>query len=59
VRIAIGASVTVGDMDVAVEPSWKSLRRVTGEIMAITSEPVIKRYSVFLSKRLSDQSRLG
>ena len=57
--MAIGASVTVGDMDVAVEPSRKSLRRVIGEAMAITSEPVIKRYSVFLSKRLSDKSSLS
>ena len=35
VRIAIEAPVTVGDMDVAVEPIGIYSRRVTGEAMAI------------------------
>ncbi|PIW60282.1 MAG: hypothetical protein COW15_13270 [Shewanella sp. CG12_big_fil_rev_8_21_14_0_65_47_15] len=35
VGIGIVATVTVGDMDVAVEPSGTSLWRVTGETMTI------------------------
>ncbi|MFB2682162.1 hypothetical protein [Shewanella mangrovisoli] len=35
VKIAIVATVTVGGMDAAVEPSGMSLWRVTGETMAI------------------------
>jgi len=37
VRIAIEAPVTVGDMDVAVEPIGIYPRRVTGETMAINA----------------------
>lgn len=35
--IGIVATVTVGDMDVAVEPSGMSLRRVTGKTMTINA----------------------
>ena len=35
VKIGIVAPVTVGDMDVAVEPIWIYSRRVTGEAMSI------------------------
>ena len=35
VKIAIVATVTVGDMDVAVEPIGTYSRRVTGETMTI------------------------
>ena len=35
VRIGIVATVTVGGMDAAVEPSGTSLWRVTGEAMTI------------------------
>ena len=37
VKIGIVATVTVGDMDVAVEPSGMSLRRVTGKTMTINA----------------------
>ena len=37
VKIGIGAPVTVGDMDVAVEPIGIYSRRVTGETMTINS----------------------
>ncbi|MGI2046427.1 MULTISPECIES: hypothetical protein [unclassified Shewanella] len=36
-RIGIVATVTVGGMDAAVEPSGTSLWRVTGEIMTINA----------------------
>ncbi len=35
VKIVIVATVTVGGMDAAVEPSGRSLWRVTGETMTI------------------------
>ncbi|MCA1895471.1 hypothetical protein [Shewanella putrefaciens] len=38
VKIGIGVPVTVGDMDVAVEPIGIYLRRVTGEAMTINTE---------------------
>ncbi|MCP3128148.1 hypothetical protein [Shewanella sp. KJ2020] len=37
VKIGIVAPVTVGDMDVAVEPIWIYSRRVTGEAMTINA----------------------
>ncbi|MCP3127684.1 hypothetical protein [Shewanella sp. KJ2020] len=37
VKIGIVAPVTVGDMDVAVEPIWIYSRRVTGEEMTINA----------------------
>ena len=39
VKIAIVATVTVGGMDAAVEPSGMSLWRVTGETMTIHPTP--------------------
>ncbi|MDG5899969.1 hypothetical protein E2650_08705 [Shewanella xiamenensis] len=42
VKIAIVATVTVGGMDAAVEPSGMSLWRVTGETMAMN----IKKYTI-------------
>jgi len=38
VKIGIGVPVTVGDMDVAVEPIGIYLRRVTEEAMTINTE---------------------
>ncbi|PZP38363.1 MAG: hypothetical protein DI594_00995 [Shewanella oneidensis] len=42
VKIVIVATVTVGGMDAAVEPSWMSLWRVTGETMAMN----ITKYTI-------------
>ncbi|PWH02300.1 hypothetical protein FJD32_016920 [Shewanella sp. LC6] len=50
VKIGIGASVTVGDMDVAVEPIGIYSRRVTGETMTINSLSRSNGYFAFILK---------
>jgi len=55
VRIGIVATVTVGDMDVAVEPIWdtsceRNRRRVTGEIMTISAAQLTTNLSCFGAK---------
>ncbi|NMD50031.1 hypothetical protein HG547_00015 [Shewanella sp. DNRA4] len=47
VKIAIVATVTVGGMDAAVEPSGMSLWRVTGETMTIHSVHLMIKLSCF------------
>ena len=47
VKIAIVATVTVGDMDVAVEPIGIYSRRVTGERMAIHPTHLTTNFSRF------------
>ncbi|ACK45485.1 hypothetical protein Sbal223_0967 [Shewanella baltica OS223] len=51
VKIGIVATVTVGDMDVAVEPSGTSLWRVTGEIMTISAAQLTTNLSCFGAKK--------
>ncbi|ADT96407.1 hypothetical protein [Shewanella baltica] len=50
VRIGIVATVTVGDMDVAVEPIGIYLRRVTGETMTIHAAQLTTKLSCFGAK---------
>jgi len=47
VKIGVVATVTVGGMDAAVEPSWMSLWRVTGETMTIHSVHLMIKLSCF------------
>ncbi|CAD6365427.1 hypothetical protein SHEWT2_00603 [Shewanella hafniensis] len=47
VRIGIGVPVTVGDMDVAVEPIGIYLRRVTGETVTIYVAQLTIKLSCF------------
>ena len=51
VRIGIVATVTVGDMDVAVEPIWIYSWRVTGEIMTISAAQLTTNLSCFEAKK--------
>ena len=50
VKIAIVATVTVGDMDVAVEPIGTYSRRVTGETMTIHPTHLTTNLSRFGAK---------
>ncbi|MDN5499555.1 MAG: hypothetical protein L0G80_06495 [Shewanella sp.] len=50
VKIVIVATVTVGGMDAAVEPSGMSLWRVTGETMAIHPTHLTTNLSRFGAK---------
>ncbi|MCS6179876.1 hypothetical protein G3456_14590 [Shewanella baltica] len=50
VRIGIVATVTVGGMDAAVEPSGTSLWRVTGETMTIKTTQLTTKLSCFGAK---------
>ncbi|MFB2643644.1 hypothetical protein ACE02D_15240 [Shewanella bicestrii] len=50
VKIVIVATVTVGGMDAAVEPSGMSLWRVTGETMAIHPKHLTTNLSRFGAK---------
>ncbi|GGM96980.1 hypothetical protein [Shewanella xiamenensis] len=50
IKIAIVATVTVGDMDVAVEPIGIYSRRVTGEAMAINPTHLTTNFSRFEAK---------
>ncbi|MDH1470722.1 hypothetical protein [Shewanella sp. GD03713] len=50
VKIAIVATVTVGGMDAAVEPSGMSLWRVTGETMTIRLAHLTTNLSRFGAK---------
>jgi hypothetical protein len=50
VRIGIGVPVTVGDMDVAVEPIGIYLRRVTGETVTIYVAQLTIKLSCFGAK---------
>ncbi|QGS51363.1 hypothetical protein FOB89_19135 [Shewanella putrefaciens] len=47
VKIGIVATVTVGDMDVAVEPIGIYSRRVTGETMTINTAQLTIQLSCF------------
>ena len=47
VKIGIVATVTVGGMDAAVEPSGTSLWRVTGETMTIHAAQLTIKLSCF------------
>ena len=47
IKIGIVATVTVGDMDVAVEPIGIYLRRVTGETMTIHAAQPTTKLSCF------------
>ncbi|MGE6452269.1 hypothetical protein ACQKC5_07675 [Shewanella baltica] len=51
VKIGIVATVTVGGMDVAVEPSGTSLWRVTGETMTMNAAQLTAKLSCFGAKK--------
>ena len=51
VKIVIVATVTVGGMDAAVEPSGMSLWRVAGETMAIHPTHLTTNFSRFGAKK--------
>ncbi|MBW0280383.1 hypothetical protein [Shewanella xiamenensis] len=53
VKIAIVATVTVGGMDAAVEPSGMSLWRVTGETMTIHPTHLTTNLSCFREEAFS------
>ncbi|ODR86964.1 hypothetical protein [Shewanella xiamenensis] len=56
VKIAIVATVTVGDMDVAVEPIGTYSRRVTGETMTIHPTHLTTNLSRFGAKAFSQMN---
>ncbi|ASK70939.1 hypothetical protein CF168_19820 [Shewanella bicestrii] len=56
VKIAIVATVTVGDMDVAVEPIGTYSRRVTGETMTIHPTHLTTSLSRFRAKAFSQMN---
>ena len=56
VKIAIVATVTVGDMDVAVEPIGTYSRRVTGETMTINPTHLTTNLSRFGAKAFSQMN---
>ncbi|MFB2659673.1 hypothetical protein [Shewanella mangrovisoli] len=58
IKIAIVATVTVGDMDVAVEPIGTYSRRVTGETMTIHPEHLTTNLSRFGAKVRSPETIL-
>ena len=56
VKIAIVATVTVGDMDVAVEPIGTYSRRVTGETMTINPTHLTTNLSRFGAKAFNQMN---
>ncbi|MFB2719314.1 hypothetical protein [Shewanella xiamenensis] len=58
VKIGIVATVTVGGMDAAVEPSGMSLWRVTGETMTIHSAHLTTKLSCFGAKTFYKRLRI-
>ncbi|MCH7422509.1 hypothetical protein [Shewanella sp. MM_2022_3] len=58
VKIGIVATVTVGGMDAAVEPSGMSLWRVTGETMTIHPTHLTTNLSRFGAKTFYQRLRI-